>query len=106
MDEKIENVKLHIAPADIAEGKNTSGQFGKICNNCGGYGYTMALKGGRLPCHYCDSTGVAEISNRELQAENMAIKKDLDLLRQALIQTLEGHGVTIPTKLNGEAPNA
>lgn len=98
MDNKIENVRVSISEADMKDGKNVDGSKGKICNNCGGYGYTMALKGGRLPCTQCEQTGAQEMTMRELQTIVVGVAGDLQLLRKALLETLQSHGKTINLK--------
>jgi hypothetical protein len=46
--------------------KNSDGHLGKICNWCGGYGFTNVITGGSRGCPKCDQTGVEPVSNEEL----------------------------------------
>lgn len=49
--------------------KNETGILGKICNNCGGYGFTNNLQGSSSGCFRCDQTGVQKPTVEELQAK-------------------------------------
>ena len=46
--------------------KNSDGHLGKICNWCGGYGFTNNITGGSSGCHKCNQTGVELVSNEVL----------------------------------------
>lgn len=81
-------VRLTIDPTKLKEGKNVTGILGEKCNNCGGFGYTLSLKGGNLDCQVCEKTGVKLPTIRELQTEISAMKQDLHNLRQAIIKEL------------------
>lgn len=45
---------------------NVDGHKGKICNNCGGYGFTMNIMGGKLDCQDCEGEGIALPKKSEL----------------------------------------
>lgn len=51
--------------------KNTDGHLGPICNNCGGYGYTLTF--GSLSssagCHACNQSGIAQPTAQQLQEQ-------------------------------------
>jgi len=51
--------------------KNTSGELGPICNNCGGYGYTntMSRDGSSATCIHCLGSGIDE---RAVTAQRLA----------------------------------
>lgn len=52
-----------------APNKNADGRLGKVCNNCGGFGFTLHLTQGSAGCMYCGQTGVAQPTNAELASE-------------------------------------
>lgn len=85
--------RLPLSPItpDQAAGKNLDGSLGKICNNCGGLGWTMVLTGGKKNCDDCDKTGIATMSRRELQME---LEKQRDMIAQ-MIQHLIDEGVIL-----------
>lgn len=93
------NFKVVIDPAMIVPPKNLDGSLGPKCNNCGGFGYTMGLKGKTIQCAYCDATGVKTPTNRELQDQVSEIKDDLKKLRKALIENAKMNGIKIKTKI-------
>jgi hypothetical protein len=93
---KTRDIKLHLNSNILDEGSNKNGEIGEVCNNCGGYGFTMNIKGGKLPCMHCKKTGVKELSNQELQKEVYNLKKDIQLLRRSLMNDLGFHGRDIP----------
>lgn len=45
--------------------KNVDGHLGPICNNCGGYGFTLSANGSK-GCLYCEQTGIELPSKLEL----------------------------------------
>lgn len=92
--QKVEEVKININPNVLNERKN-NGAMTKPCNNCGGYGFTLALKGGRIPCLQCEQSGNSEMSNRELQTLILGLYKDMSLLKKALLETLSNQGLTL-----------
>lgn len=92
-------VKINIGPDVFKDAKNISGKNGEKCNNCGGYGFTMGIKGEKLPCKDCDETGVKAISNRELQARVIALETNMENLRQAILKDLGFQGRAIPSRL-------
>lgn len=96
---KVKEIKLHINPSLISKAKNSDGHLGEKCNNCGGFGFTMGLKGTILQCKICEQTGVKLPSLRELQTQISNLKKDLHLLKKALLETLLTKGITIGTNV-------
>lgn len=82
----------------LKEGKNTDGVLGDKCNNCGGFGFTMSMKG-KLGCNQCDQTGVRLPTNRELQDQISVLKKDLSILKKALLDTLGMNGLSIKEEI-------
>lgn len=80
--------KVFINTAILPKGKNLTGILGEKCNNCGGYGYTVGLKGTSINCKDCEGTGVKSPTIRELQNQISDVKKDLDNLRRAIMKTL------------------
>jgi hypothetical protein len=63
--------------------KNETGILGKICNNCGGYGFLNTLSGTSSGCMPCGQTGVAKPTVEELQEEikelrNLLLSKNFD----------------------------
>ena len=64
--------------------KNADGHLGPVCNNCGGYGYTLTLTkagGGSLGCSACDQTGIAQPSKKELQDQIDELKQKMKGLK-------------------------
>lgn len=74
-------------PANI---KNAKGEFGEICNNCGGYGFTNGIKGSST-CPDCRGDGIKAVNVRELETQ---VKK-LTLLVGDLIYTLQKHKIFV-----------
>lgn len=97
--QKPREIKLHINPNLIKDAKNIDGVLGEKCNNCGGFGFTMNTKGSKLGCGQCEQTGVRLPTNRELQTQISALKKDLHLLKKALLETLQTKGLSIDTNI-------
>jgi hypothetical protein len=95
---KAKDIRLHFKPEDMEHQKNTTGTLGAKCNNCGGYGFTMKLGGGRLDCKYCEHTGVKEPTPREIQEQISGINSDLRELKEALLKTLVGQGRDLDAK--------
>ena len=95
-NQKIETVRMVVDPNIINEGKNTQGQLGEKCNNCGGYGFTLSLNGSKLLCKDCEGLGVKMPTKIELQKQINDIKDDLTKLKQALLDTLEAGGIPVP----------
>jgi len=93
---KTETVKIHMSEEILNSGKNLDGAKGPVCNNCGGYGFTMKLKGGKLPCNDCDQTGAVTVSNRELQELVFGLAHDIKMLRNALLKDLKFQSVSVP----------
>lgn len=54
--------------------KNETGVLGKICNNCGGYGFTNNLQGQSSGCIQCNQTGVEKPSVDDLQNQVNELK--------------------------------
>jgi len=98
-----EPTRILINTDSLPEPKNIDGVLGEKCNNCGGYGYTMGIKGKSLSCEECERTGVKLPTRRELQTQISEIRKDLQMLRKAVLATLEAGGLKIktPVKKNG-----
>lgn len=65
--------------------KNTRGELGPVCNNCGGYGFTLGFNGS-LGCHYCNQTGVAAMTNHELQHQVVNLGKQMVELKELIIK--------------------
>lgn len=64
----------------VAANKNADGRLGKICNNCGGFGYTLHLiSGGSAGCYHCNQTGVEAPSNHDLQNEIVKLQRMLGI---------------------------
>lgn len=80
--------------------KNIDGSKGEKCNNCGGFGYTLGLRGEKLSCKECDGEGVKLLTRKELQNQVFDLKQDLKHLKQALIETIGTHGLKIKTEVN------
>lgn len=57
--------------------KNETGTLGKICNNCGGYGFTNNLQGQSSGCRDCEQTGVAKPTVIELMMEIAELRNKL-----------------------------
>lgn len=55
--------------------KNSDGHLGKICNYCGGYGFTNLITGSSAGCPKCNQTGVELVSVEELQKQIDELKK-------------------------------
>ena len=94
---KSKKIEIHMDPSINADAKNIDGIEGYKCNNCGGYGFTMNIKGGRIPCKDCDQTGVRLPDNRELQNQVSRLSREIDGLKKALIKTLADGGVELET---------
>lgn len=81
--------QIHIVPQNLPPAQNLDGAKGGKCNNCGGFGYTMGLKGVTLNCTFCQGTGARQVSPAELEARLSAVEQDLAMLRQAILSTVE-----------------
>ena len=57
--------------------KNSNGKLGKICNYCGGYGFTNNITGGSGGCIKCGQTGIETVSNFELQKKIKELEMEL-----------------------------
>lgn len=68
--------------------KNTDGHLGPICSNCGGFGFTLGITGSDHGCHKCNQTGVAEMTNAELQAMVMDMAQQITDLKNIIIKAL------------------
>lgn len=99
LTKKNEQMRVYMDSSILEGAKNTDGVAGKKCNNCGGFGFTMGLQGNKLDCKYCDKTGVELPTIRELQDQISDLKKDLHMLRKALIETLSSRGIVIKTNI-------
>lgn len=67
--------------------KNTRGDLGPVCNNCGGFGFTLTIGGtGSAGCKDCHQTGVAAMTNHELQAMVVSMKSELQDLKRLIIE--------------------
>lgn len=73
---------------ETAPNKNADGHLGPVCNNCGGYGYTLGIGGTDSGCRDCGQTGVAAMTNRELQAEVLSLHKKMDSLAKIILKEL------------------
>jgi hypothetical protein len=71
--------------------KNTDGHLGPICNNCGGFGFTLTFGGvsNSAGCKDCDQTGVASMTNAQLQKEVIGMKQELAELKNIIINALK-----------------
>lgn len=71
-----------------ARSKNTDGHLGPICNNCGGFGFTLTLggPGTSAGCKSCDQTGVAAMTNSELQKMVVKMAEDLSEFKKLIIK--------------------
>lgn len=68
--------------------KNTDGHLGPKCNNCGGFGFTLGFEGRDHGCQQCGQTGVAAMSNAELQREVIALHQKIDQLSAIILKEL------------------
>lgn len=85
--------------------KNLNGQVGPVCNNCGGYGYTMHIGNkeknitpGAKGCAECDGTGVALPSNREIQNQLSELKNEFNSLKKAILKVAEHGEIQLPKR--------
>lgn len=92
-------MKIVFSPDMVKEAPNVGGTKGEVCNNCGGYGFTLGLKGVKLTCHDCGQTGVKELTMAELSALVQSLKQDLTLLKLAIVETLQSKGVELKTDI-------
>ena len=81
-------IRVVIDPLLLPSAKNVNGVLGEKCNNCGGFGYTIGLKGTQLNCVDCEKTGVKLPTRRELQNQISEIRKDLHNLRKAILDSI------------------
>ena len=95
-------IKLVIDPVMLPQAKNANGILGEKCNNCGGFGYTMSIKGNSLSCSECEQTGVKLPTRRELQNQISEMKQDLHNLRKAILDSI-GIKVGKPQQIKKEA---
>lgn len=68
--------------------KNTDGHMGPKCNNCGGFGFTLGISGSDHGCKHCDQTGVAAMTNKELQTEVLSLHDKIDSLAKIIIEEI------------------
>ena len=92
---KPKEIKLHLTPTIMESAKNTDGILGDKCDSCGGFGFTISTQGKKLSCIFCESTGVKLPTNKELQQQISDLRKDLYILKKALLDTLGMNGVEI-----------
>jgi hypothetical protein len=81
-DLEIDLTKTELAP------KNTRGQLGKICNNCGGFGFTLSFgkDSNSNGCQRCDQTGVEPVDTHELQRQFIELSKQVVELKEIIIK--------------------
>lgn len=74
----------------LSPNKNADGHLGPICNNCGGFGYTLGLKGerGGGGCHQCNQTGVATPTNQDLENRVASLETEIRGLKNLIIKEL------------------
>lgn len=86
MSEQIEEV--HIQEDQMHHQKNTDGHLGPKCNNCGGFGFTLTFGGpsNSAGCKDCNQTGVATMTNAELQAAVIELKQTLAEVKELIIK--------------------
>lgn len=68
--------------------KNTDGHLGPKCNNCGGFGFTLGIAGTDHGCKYCNQTGIASLSNAELQTIVVDLAQQITELKNIIIKEL------------------
>lgn len=93
---KKDNFRLVIDPEKIPPAKNLDGSKGKVCGNCGGYGYTMKLKGGTIDCVDCATTGVGAEGIKDMQEKMKSMENEIKTLKKAVIEELRKQGVPVP----------
>lgn len=75
--------------ADLTKpNKNADGHLGPKCNNCAGFGYTLGIAGSDHGCRDCNQTGVAAMTNAELQTEVLALHEKIDKLAKLIINEI------------------
>lgn len=82
--------EIHIKEEQMHHQKNTDGHLGPKCNNCGGFGFTLTFGGvsNSAGCKDCNQTGVATMSNAELQAALIEMKQDFADLKAIILKSL------------------
>lgn len=60
--------------------KNVDGHLGPKCNNCAGFGFTLGIAGTDHGCNDCNQTGVAAMTNAQLQEKVIGLETKLDEL--------------------------
>ena len=83
----------------LPPGANLDSSKGEKCNNCGGFGYTVGLKGTKIDCQLCGKTGVKQPTLAELAARMTTLEVDNRKLKKALIATLEAVGAPMPLEV-------
>lgn len=90
------SVRLAVDPAQLPKARNTDGSKGKVCGNCGGYGYTLKLKGGTIDCFECAATGVGAEGIKDMQEKMQSMENEIKTLKKAVIEELRKQGVPVP----------
>lgn len=86
---EIADIEIEVKPEHQVHQKNTNGHLGPICNNCAGFGFTLGIAGRDHGCNYCNQTGVASMSNAELQAKYIEVATKLDALKSIIVKAME-----------------
>lgn len=93
---KKKNVKFVVDPGLYPKPLNLNGSKGKVCYNCGGYGYTLKLGGGKIDCVDCAGTGVGAEGIKDMQEKMKNMEAEMTTLKRAVIAELKKQGKIIP----------
>lgn len=67
--------------------KNTDGHLGPKCNTCGGFGFTLTLTGS-AGCRDCNQTGVATVTNVQLERRVANLEGQIQELKDIVIRAV------------------
>lgn len=96
-----DGILLKPISAEQKQGKNVGGELGKVCNYCGGLGWTKVITGGQKNCNDCQGTGVVKPAVDEQLA---AMQKQIDEMKswiQGMVKQMISEGIikNIPTNI-------
>jgi len=68
--------------------KNADGHLGTKCSNCGGYGFTLGIAGTDHGCRFCNQTGVAQPTTRDIDTRLNNLEAEIYGLKNIITKAL------------------